>query len=309
MSGAEYERLASAATVDEAAGADSWQIRGVAIGAGDVTTGQSGIETRWPADVLEDTAEALAGDEATVVSGPGGERGPHWEMDEQVPPEQIVGSVTFDFQEGIGLTYGGKIIDEGLAKRIDAGLVDVSPDMWRRLDEQHGDGPAEVAEIVGIPRLTVVERGAGPSASVEVAGGQAALAEYLAEGSVGSDQLADTDVDIPDGVVEGTTMANVAKRRAAGADEGFKERLADHVGGEPSPRGGGGGSPEGDMDDVEEFVLGAMGARHIKTAAAEGLAPSEFVRQLGLSPEKYDTQRELRADLSEKAGSGRRRGA
>lgn len=302
MSAAEYERLASAATVDEAAGSDSWQIRGVAIGAGDVTTGQSGVETRWPAGVLEDTAEALAGDEAKVVKGPGGEQGPHWEMDEQVPADQIVGSVSFDFREGIGLTYEGEIVDESLAQKIDAGLVDVSPDMWRRLDEQHGDGPAEVSEIVGIPRLTVVDQGAGPSATVEVAGGQAALAEYLAEGSIGSDQLADTDVDLPDGVVKGTTMADVAKRRAAGADGGFKERLADHVGGEPSPRGGGGGSSDPhrrDVDDIEEFVLGAMGGRDIKTAAAEGLAPSEFVRQLGLTPEEYDTPRELRADLQE----------
>lgn len=192
MSAAENElreRLASQAAVDIDDDRAGTPIRGVAIRAGDVSKGVSGTRTRWPADVLEAAAEALAGEEVPVVEGPGGPTG-HYELSEQVPPEALVGRVEFDFTEGVGLTYTGEVVDESLAKKIDAGVLEVSPDMLRRLDDD-GAGAAEATEIIDIPRLTLVERGATPSASVEVAGGDEALAEYLSGPDPEAEQLAE----------------------------------------------------------------------------------------------------------------------
>lgn len=53
---ADHERLAATTAVSETPGAGTgtdagtYQIRGVAIGEGDITRGQSGKRTRWPAD-------------------------------------------------------------------------------------------------------------------------------------------------------------------------------------------------------------------------------------------------------------------
>ena len=111
-----HERLAATTAVSEtpgtSAGADTgaYQIRGVAIGESDITRGRSGKRTRWPADVLEAAAESLAGEQAKLVRGRGGEA-THYGMDDQIPPEDIVGAVSFGYEPNIGLTVDGKLIE------------------------------------------------------------------------------------------------------------------------------------------------------------------------------------------------------
>lgn len=228
MSAAEkelYERLASQAAVDTDDDRAGTPIRGVAIGAGDVTKGASGTRTRWPADVLEAAAEALAGEEVPVVEGPGGETG-HYPLSEALPADALAGTVEFDFTEGVGLTYTGEVVDESLARKIDAGALEVSPDMLRRLDDD-GAGVAEATEILDIPRLTLVARGAGPSASVEVADGAEALAEYLSGPDPEAEQLAAaalTQSDLLDRRVGESDVALLARRAGVDATEHNNER-------------------------------------------------------------------------------------
>lgn len=182
------ERLAARTAVgdpDADADTDAVPIRGVAVGQGDVTKGQSGERTRWPADVLKDAAEALADEQAKLVRGPGGRSG-HHPLDEQLKPDDIVGSVSFDYERGVGLTFDGELLDEQLARQIDMGLLEVSPDLLRDLGPPGSDGVREVESIISIPRVTLVDQAAGPSASVELSGGAPeTLAEYLAEPPAG----------------------------------------------------------------------------------------------------------------------------
>jgi len=179
-----HEHLAARTTVGDPTPTGSIPIRGVAVGENDITKGQSGQRTRWPADVLRTAADQLAGETAKLVRGPGGETA-HHSLDKQVPVEDIVGSVAFDYEPGVGLTFEGEIVDESVARQIQAGLLEVSPDLYRRLappDSGDTDGVRDVAEILSIPRVTLVDQGAAPSASIEMAGGAPeALAEYLAK--------------------------------------------------------------------------------------------------------------------------------
>lgn len=189
-----FERL-SALSRTAPEGDGTYRVAGVAIGEGDVTQGLSGTETRWPADVLRDAADRLG--EAKILKGRAGQG--HKPMDEQADPEEIVGRASFDYEPGVGLTYSGELLDEGLARRVDLGVLDVSPDMYRRLGEQNADGVKEAEEIIDVPYLTLLDRGAGPNASVELAEGSAEqAAERLAE-------LLETETETPsDGDGDGT---------------------------------------------------------------------------------------------------------
>lgn len=149
------------------------------IGEGEITVGQSGEPTLWDRDALKAAVEqnALIDPElgvSEVVEGTGG-RNPHHPMGEQVPPKAKLAQVPdWEYEDGVGPVADVQLADEDIARRVNLGLLDVSADLERELgefDEELGARPVE--RILSMPRVTVVDRGASPSASIEPATAEA----------------------------------------------------------------------------------------------------------------------------------------
>lgn len=173
-----HEQLNDGLAAIDAADDDPPTVRIVPIPEGERTVGASGEPTVWDRDPLETAVEQGAFDGATIVKGEGGQN-PHFPMDEQVPPENILGRVDeWDYEPGVGPVGRTQLADDDIADRIDLGLLDVSPDMLRQLGDydEERDG-RQVDEILSVPRITVLERGAASNASIDL---EPATAEALA---------------------------------------------------------------------------------------------------------------------------------
>jgi TolA-binding protein len=147
------------------------QVRIVPLGEGDITRGGSGKETYWDREVLKEAVDSGAFDKAKLLKGRPGEG--HKDMLEQADPDEIVGSAgTFEYEDGVGpVSENAEVLDDHLAELVDAGLVEVSPDMWRVLGEYDEDLSAyRVDEILDVPYITILDRGASAGASIEPAG-------------------------------------------------------------------------------------------------------------------------------------------
>jgi len=145
-----------------------YTIHGVALGAGDVTVGQSGIKKKWPADELKKAAETLAGQPLV--------------KDHENNTDGTVGEVTkASYREGVGVIYEAEIAPhyEQLAKDISAGILDVSARAYHApvddLDEDPDTGALKTEDVL-FDNLAVVSSGASPSNTVQM-GEATALAE------------------------------------------------------------------------------------------------------------------------------------
>jgi len=187
-----YEQLSHGGAATVGAAADTPPtVRIVPIAEGEITEGQSGERAVFGQDALRQAAESGALDGATIVKGEGGEN-PHFPMDEQVPPEHVLGRVdSWTYEAGVGPVGTAQLADGEMARRIDLDLLDVSADLLRRLGDYDETADARrVDEIVAMPRITVLEQGAAPGASIETAD-----AEALAASDAGQFLLADSAAD------------------------------------------------------------------------------------------------------------------
>ena len=152
---------------------DSYQARVVPIGEGDITRGGSGKETYWDAETLREGVESGAFNGAKLLKGRAGAG--HKSMLDQADPDEIVGKVpSFDYEDGVGPVGDGDLLDEHLAKLVDHELLEVSPDMWRVLGEYDEELSAyRVDEIIDVPYITLLDRGASEGASISPAEGDA----------------------------------------------------------------------------------------------------------------------------------------
>jgi hypothetical protein len=144
------------------------QVRIVPLGEGDTTRGGSGKETYWDREVLKEAVDDGAFDGAKLLKGRPGEG--HKDMLEQADPDEIVGSAgEFEYEDGVGpVSENAEVLDDHLADLVDAGLVEVSPDMWRVLGDYDEDlGAHRVEEILDVPYITILDRGASAGASIE----------------------------------------------------------------------------------------------------------------------------------------------
>jgi len=188
----QHERLAEggfARLEDEDDDTDTYSARVIPIGEGDTTTGGSGKKTYWGPEVLRQGVEDGAFDGAKILKGRPDDG--HKGMLDQADPDNIVGSVdNFGYEDGVGpVSEDADLIDEHIAQLVEHGLVDVSPDMFRKLgeyDEELGAYPVE--KIIDVPYLTLLDNGASPSATIEPAmaealgfNGRAEAAEQLAK--------------------------------------------------------------------------------------------------------------------------------
>jgi hypothetical protein len=206
-----YEQLShgGAATVGTAADAPP-TVRIVPIAEGEITDGQSGERAVFGRNALRQAAESGALDGATIVKGEGGEN-PHFPMDEQVPPENVLGRVDeWTYEEGVGPVGEAQLADAEMARRIDLDLLDVSADLLRRLGDYDETADARrVDEIVAMPRITVLEQGAAPGASIETADQEA-----LAASDAGQYLLAD-----------GTDGRGESEGQSAAVEDSIKSKL------------------------------------------------------------------------------------
>ena len=181
---------------------DAFRPEIVPIPEGEVTVGAgSEKRTEWSRDPLKQATEAGAFDNAKLVRGKAGIN-PHLPMDEQLSPEDIVGDAgTFHYEEGRGPVSNGDgvVVDEHLSKLVENELVEISPDMRRVIGEwddslADGDGAHSVEEIVDVPRMTILDKGASRNAELGPAEQEAlaALPEHdeLSAGGDDREQLA-----------------------------------------------------------------------------------------------------------------------
>jgi len=134
-----------------------WTVHGVALGAGDVTVGQSGIKKLWPADELQKSAETLEGRNLVV--------------DHNNDAGGVVGQVTkAGYKENVGVIYEAELFDEDLAEKINNGLLEVSI-RGKHIDvdtmEENEDG-AKIVEGIKFDNLSIVPTGAAPSNTLEM---------------------------------------------------------------------------------------------------------------------------------------------
>ena len=151
---------------------DSGSVRIVPIGEGDVTRGGSEKKTYWDPETLREAVEDGAFDGAKLLKGRSGEG--HKDMLDQADPDEIVGTAgEFGYEDGVGpVSESGEVLDDHLEALVEAGLVEVSPDMWRTLGEYDEElGAYRVDEILDVPYITILDRGASPSATIEPADG------------------------------------------------------------------------------------------------------------------------------------------
>jgi len=167
-------------------------ISGVAVGVDDVTRGLSGDRKVWTAEELRAAAETLEGTPVNPLhSG------------------QDVGEVTrAGFEPGRGVIYEARIEDEALARQAADGHLEVSIEA-RHVDGgtvETDEGEAMLAADIKFTGLSLVQRGAAPSASAspgEAAALSASAIHAALEEDPASTEGDASDIEISDAVEEG----------------------------------------------------------------------------------------------------------
>lgn len=135
-----------------------YAVHGVALGAGDVTKGASGVKKQWPASELKKSADSLEGTNLVV--------------DHENNADGVVGTVTkAGYKEGTGIVYEAELYDEDLADKIENGLLEVSIRGYHadvdNLEEDNDTG-ALIVEDITFDNLSIVPQGASPSNTLEM---------------------------------------------------------------------------------------------------------------------------------------------
>lgn len=208
-----------AAGVDEDDGAHP--VRIVPIPEGETTTGLSGTPTHWPRETLKRAVDAGVWQGAKLLKSPGGPG--HKEMEALADPDNIIGQVTdVRYEEGVGPVLKGNVIDEHMARLVDHGLVGVSPDLYRELgefDDQLGAAPA--TDILDVPYITILDRGASEGATIEPARAEALAASDAGQFlQSGTSQPDDERSEVPGDGADGSDSSDDSDStaRTDGAD-------------------------------------------------------------------------------------------
>lgn len=180
-------------------------IHGVALGASDITIGQSGIKKLWPAEELERAASTLAG--TNLV------------RDHINTSEGKIGEVLHaQYVENVGVVYEAEIAShyEDVAKDIRAGLMEVSVRAYHLPEEEltrDDETGALIVENITFDNLSVVTNGASPSNTANTGPVSNIIDDpstVEASASVGDDRQVATltraepfDRDTSDGVFDG----------------------------------------------------------------------------------------------------------
>lgn len=166
-----YECNSRAVHLSDKTDSAPYTIHGVALGAGDVTTGASGLEKMWPADELRAAADTLEG--TNLVE------------DHENSAKGVVGAVTkAGYEDGVGVIYEAELYDDELASKIRDGLLEVSIRGFHKdVDDLERDGSngALVVEDIEFDNLSIVPTGASPSNTLNMGKHDELSAEELSE--------------------------------------------------------------------------------------------------------------------------------
>lgn len=177
-------------------------ISGVAVGVDDVTRGLSGDQKVWTAEELRAAAASLEGVPVNALHS-----------------EQTVGEVVrAGFEPGRGVLYEAELEDSSLADQAADGHLEVS------IEARHADGgtvetnqgEAMLATNIQFTGLSLVQRGAAPSASASAGEAAALSATAIHESLADNAHLVDvngTEVDLspPERVVNAVDAGFEAK--------------------------------------------------------------------------------------------------
>lgn len=173
---------AMAAVGDEPAD-NQLPVHGVLFGVDDVTSGLTGKQTRWPAEILETIAEEgiFEGKPFTMADSLDPEQHVGVTMTDDGPAltgavsmDEKVGEITATtFDEDAGLLFDGFIADWEAEEAIETGLAQVSPVVMRELElveGEEGDPDAlyEVTDVGAARDVALVADGAVPSNEINV---------------------------------------------------------------------------------------------------------------------------------------------
>lgn len=184
----------AAARPDGQAPSDPLTVRGVAIGEGDVSTGLSGVPTRWPGEVLEQMEGMLEGKPITLPESDDPDQHVGVERDAEtgelavqpsIPLDAKVGEVVDDrYVPGTGLVFEAEVNHPDAEAFIERGIAHVSPVIAREVEpdpESEPDGEQMVATTVHAVRdLGMVSEGGMPSNEIAPGSLAAMTAEALA---------------------------------------------------------------------------------------------------------------------------------
>lgn len=158
-------------------------VHGVLFGVDDVTSGLTGKQTRWPADILEEMAEdgIFEGKPITLADSLDPEQHVGVEMTDDGPAltgavsmDEKVGEITATtFDPDVGLLFEGFIADWEAEDAVETGLAQVSPVVIRDLEVVEGEegDPDAVYEPTAVPSardVALVADGAVPSNEINI---------------------------------------------------------------------------------------------------------------------------------------------
>ncbi|WP_331232688.1 hypothetical protein [Natronorarus salvus] len=221
------------AVVEQPADAEANQlrVRGMLIPEGAISEGMSGKPTRWPGDVLEDAAdrEVFVGKPITIP--------PDWDPEQHVGVTrtdvgvEIESGVTFEdkvgeiestrYESGEGLFFEGFIADSYAGDLVQRALAQISPVMFRSVEEVDADGTDydelyEARQIGSVRDLGLVPDGGMPGNHIE------AMSAFYAEAlsaRFDSDEPADTGIGSGSGDgPEGDDDPSAEGQTTSGAD-------------------------------------------------------------------------------------------
>lgn len=144
-------------------------ISGIAIGEGDVTRGESGIEKRWTRDALKPAVDSLEG--RPLVK------------DHDNSTDGVVGEVSRTaYQDQVGIIYQAELYDESLADKVKNGLLEVSIRGYHSdiSEMQEDDEGRKIVEDLVLDNLSIVPTGAAPSNTVSIGESQSISAAECA---------------------------------------------------------------------------------------------------------------------------------
>lgn len=154
----EFERREAHLSSDDGHDGPPYTIHGIALGAGDVTHGSSGVKKLWPGEELKEAAETLE-DKNLVV-------------DHDNTVSGVVGRVTkAGYKDDVGVIYEAELFDESLVNKVKDGLLEVSIRGYHTdVDEMEDDAEtgAKVVSDIEFDNLSIVPNGASPSNTLEM---------------------------------------------------------------------------------------------------------------------------------------------
>lgn len=244
---------------------DPLTVHGIALGEG-VASGlnESGEDSYYPPEVLEDAADKLVGRKIVDDSE-------HDDLEATQPPNSaIVGEVTdARYKPGVGVAFEGEVDREPERSLVENGRMVVSPALFRETgDIRDGEDAREVERIAHWRDLAIVSDGGSDAASIQPGAAPAAAQEALQAEALAAVFDADAHASVSDGTKSDGGEASV---ETMASDNEEKNQPPE---GEQPPEDGEGEEQKGELQSKskEELISLVEDLREEKAQRKEKVA-------------------------------------